>query len=285
MTTGVALVLGFVVGLLAWRSLQPTFAHPALQRENHRGAAIATAGGLVLVVVAVAVEGTARLVEVVAADAGYEPVEALTRVPRLMVLVAVLGLGALGLVDDLVGAGESGGFRGHLRALARGRLTTGALKLFGGAAVCLVAVSLEIVAAPARLLADAALVALAANLGNLLDRAPGRVGKVSILCFVVLAAATGFDARLAGTAVVVGAGVAVLVPDLRERVMLGDVGANVLGAALGLGVVVACGPGVRTVVLVALVVLNLVSEVVSFSSVIARVAPLRAADRLGRAPG
>ena len=281
-TTVVALLLGAAVGALAWRSLQPTFAHPALQRENHRGAAIATAGGLVLVVAAVALEGTARLVEVVAADLGHEPIPSATRVPRLMVLVAVLGLGALGLVDDLVGTGESGGFKGHLGALARGRLTTGALKLFGGAAVCLVAVSLDIVAAPGRFLADAALVALAANLGNLFDRAPGRVGKVSVVCFVVLAIATGFDPRLAGTAVVVGAGVAVLLPDLRERVMLGDVGANVLGAALGLGVVVACGPVVRTVVLLLLVALNLASEAVSFSAVIGRVPPLRAADRLGR---
>jgi UDP-GlcNAc:undecaprenyl-phosphate/decaprenyl-phosphate GlcNAc-1-phosphate transferase len=197
----------------------------------------------------------------------------------------VLGLGALGLVDDLVGEGESGGFRGHLSALLRGRLTTGSLKMFGGAAVCLIAVSLAIVAAPGRFLADAALVALAANLGNLLDRAPGRVGKVALLSFLALAVATGLDPALAGTAVVVGAGAALLVPDLREQVMLGDAGANVLGAALGMGVVVACGPGVRSVVLVVLVVLNLASELVSFSRVIERVPPLRAADRLGRRAG
>jgi UDP-N-acetylmuramyl pentapeptide phosphotransferase/UDP-N-acetylglucosamine-1-phosphate transferase len=246
---------------------------------------VATAGGLVLVLAAVVLEGSARLVEIVAADADLAPIDLETRIPRLMVLVAVLGLGALGLVDDLVGTGESGGFRGHLGALLRGRLTTGSLKLFGGAAVCVVAVSLDIVAAPGRFLADAALVALAANLGNLLDRAPGRVGKASIVAFVVLVLATGFDVRLAGTAAVVGAGIALLRPDLREQVMLGDAGANVLGAALGLGVVVACGPGVRTVVLVLLVVLNLASEAVSFSRVIERVPPLRAADRLGRRQG
>jgi UDP-N-acetylmuramyl pentapeptide phosphotransferase/UDP-N-acetylglucosamine-1-phosphate transferase len=246
---------------------------------------VATAGGLVLVLTAVVLEGAARLVEIVAADNEMAPIDLETRIPRLMVLVAVLGLGALGLVDDLVGTGESGGFRGHLGALLRGRLTTGSLKLFGGAAVCVVAVSLDIVAAPGRFLADAALVALAANLGNLLDRAPGRVGKVSIVAFAVLVLATGFDVRLAGTAAVVGAAIALLWPDLRERVMLGDAGANVLGAALGLGVVVACGPGVRTVVLVLLVVLNLASEAVSFSRVIERVPPLRAADRLGRRQG
>jgi len=285
MTVAVALLLGAAVGALAWWSLGPTFEHPALSRQNHRGATVATAGGLVLVLTAVVLEGAARLVEIVAADADLNPIPLETGIPRLMVLVAVLGLGALGLVDDLVGTGESGGFRGHLGALLRGRLTTGSLKLFGGAAVCLVAVSLDIVAAPGRFLADAALVALAANLGNLLDRAPGRVGKVSLTVFAVLALASGFDPRLAGTAVVVGAGLALLRPDLRERVMLGDAGANVLGAVLGLGVVVAFGPGVRTVVLVLLVLLNLASEAVSFSRVIERVPPLRAADRLGRRTG
>lgn len=280
-----AVAAGVLVGFGAWRTLRPTFAHPALARTNHRGRSVPTAGGIVLLLTAVVVEAVARFVEVVAADAGHQPIDAASAEPRVMTLVVVLGLGALGLVDDLVGEGESGGFRGHLGALAHGRLTTGALKLFGGAAVCFVAVSLAIEAAPGRLVADAALVALAANLGNLLDRAPGRVGKVALVAFVALAAATALDPALAGVAVVVGAGAALLVPDLHEEVMLGDAGANVLGAVLGVGVVVAAGPGVRTIVLVVLVALNLLSERVSFSRVIERVGPLRAADGLGRRVG
>ena len=82
-----------------------------------------------------------------------------------------------------------------------------------------------------------------------------------------------------------GAGAGLLVPDLRERCMLGDAGANVLGAAVGLGVVLACSPGVRLVVLAVVVALNLASEVVSFSRVI-RGARRRCAalDDLGRHP-
>ena len=50
--------------------------------------------------------------------------------------------------------------------------------------------------------------------------------------------------------------------------MLGDAGANPLGAVLGLAVVLAAAPGVRDVVLVALVALNVAGELVSFSRVI-----------------
>jgi hypothetical protein len=133
-----------------------------------------------------------------------------------------------------------------------------------------------------QLVADAALVALAANLANLLDRRPGRVAKVAVAAGVALLAATGFEPALAGTGLLVGAGAGLLVPDLRERCMLGDAGANVLGAAVGVGVVVACSPGVRLVVLAVVAALNVVSEVVSFSRVIDATPPLRWIDQLGR---
>ena len=102
--------------------------------------------------------------------------------------------------------------------------------------------------------------------------------------FAVLALGTGAEPELAGVALAVGAALGLLVPDLRERCMLGDAGANPLGAVLGVGVVVACSPSVRTAVLVGVLALNLLSEVVSYSAVIERVPPLRYLDRLGREP-
>jgi len=66
--------------------------------------------------------------------------------------------------------------------------------------------------------------------------------------------------------------------------MLGDAGANPLGAVLGVGVVVACSPDVRLAVLALVAVLNLLSEAVSYSKVIDRVPPLRFLDQLGREP-
>ena len=66
--------------------------------------------------------------------------------------------------------------------------------------------------------------------------------------------------------------------------MLGDTGANMLGAAVGFGLVVSLDAVGEWLVLLVVVALNLASEFVSFSAVIDRVAPLRALDRLGTRP-
>jgi UDP-GlcNAc:undecaprenyl-phosphate GlcNAc-1-phosphate transferase len=276
----VSVLVGFLLGLaggaLGWHLVRPVFDAEVFQRTNYRDAPIVTAAGIVIPLVLVALEAAA----VLAATMDLELNDA-TVAPRRMVLVVALGLGFLGLLDDVAGAGESGGFRGHLRSLVRGRFTTGSLKLFGGAAVAVAAVFGPRSDTPGRLLADAALVALLANLANLFDRAPGRLLKVSGLGFVVLAVATGAPAELVAVAAAVGAGMALLVPDLREQLMVGDVGANVLGATIGVGLVVATAPATRTVALVVVAAANLASERVSFSAVIDRVGPLRRLDRLG----
>jgi UDP-GlcNAc:undecaprenyl-phosphate/decaprenyl-phosphate GlcNAc-1-phosphate transferase len=272
------LVLGLVVGGVTLRLLLPTLAAPVLQRTNHRGAPIATAAGLVVVLAVLGAEAALGVVEA----AGFDPLGG--AVGRRLVVLATVGFGLLGFIDDLLGAGESGGFRGHLGALAHGRLTSGGVKLFGGAALALAVMAAIQPGSVGRILADGALVALAANLGNLMDRAPGRCLKVTALAFVVLVAVTAADPSLVGVALVVGAALALAPADLGERVMLGDAGANVVGAVLGIGVVLTASPSVRNGVLVAVVVLNGLSEKVSYSRVIASTPPLRAIDRLGRRP-
>lgn len=272
MTTFVALVSGFVAGTVLLVLLRPTLAHPALARSNYRGHALPTAGGLVIVAAVLAVEGAWALVDG-------------TGVHHLYVLV-VLAFGALGFVDDALGTeGDGRGFVGHVRALARGRLTTGGLKLLAGGAGALVASASVDGDRVGRLIADALLVALAANLANLFDRAPGRALKVGALCAVALGSAAMMDRDLAGVAVAVGAGLALLPADLGEHLMLGDTGANPLGAVLALGLVLVAPFEVRLAALVAVVALNLASELVSFSAVIDAVPPLRWVDRAGRRPG
>jgi UDP-GlcNAc:undecaprenyl-phosphate/decaprenyl-phosphate GlcNAc-1-phosphate transferase len=250
---------GAAAGGAAWFALRGVLAHPLLARENHRGLTVPTAGGLVLVAAVLAVEGVRRVVD----DRADVPA-----------LVAVLGFALLGLVDDLLGSGADGrGFRGHLRAMAQGRLTTGGLKLLGGLVLAVVFASHVV---------DVVLIAACANLANLFDRAPGRALKVSSLSGIALLVAAGAPDELAGVAVVVGASLALLPPDLTERLMIGDTGANAIGAVLGLGVVLVAPLGVRVAVVAVVVALNLLSEVVSFSRVIDATPPLRGIDRLGR---
>lgn len=276
------LLVGFLgaalLGAVLWLGGRSLFAAPQLQRTNHRGIAVPVGAGVLLVVAVVAVSALVG----VAAAAGTH-LAAPESASLALTLTLVSGFGILGLLDDLAAHGDDKGFRGHLRALAAGRLSTGALKLVGGALVALAVVGQTGPDSLVDLVVGAALVALAANLGNLFDRAPGRVIKVAGIALVVLIAAAGSDrADLFGPVVAVGAGFGLLAFDLREELMLGDAGANVLGAALGLGVVLTGGIAVQAVVLVVLAALNVVSERVSFSAVIRRVAPLRLLDELGR---
>jgi UDP-N-acetylmuramyl pentapeptide phosphotransferase/UDP-N-acetylglucosamine-1-phosphate transferase len=276
-------VLGLLAGALAVAFLRvgapDLLASPVLARENYRGHRLATAAGI-LVVVAVLVVEAGRAV-LGALGLGDEP--GLT-VDRSLVLFAVFGFGLLGFVDDVLGDGTARGFAGHVGALTRGRITTGFLKLFGGAGIAVVLVATPGFATGRRLLVDAVLIALAANLGNLLDRAPGRTLKCALVAYVPLALVLGTGPAGVAIAPAMGAAFALLPDDLAERVMLGDTGANVVGAVLGLGVVLGRGETTRVTALVIVVVLTVLAEVVSFSKIIDRVGPLRFLDRLGTTP-
>jgi UDP-GlcNAc:undecaprenyl-phosphate GlcNAc-1-phosphate transferase len=272
----VYVVIGAALGAMAWLVLQPVLAMPAFLRANYRDAAVPTATGLVIVLVVLVVAAFGALGEA----AGWSE-DAIAATSRDLMVRAALGFGFLGLLDDLAGGGSGGGFRGHLLALRDGRVTTGLVKLAGGALVAVVVATPLASDSFGWLLADAAVIALAANLANLLDRAPGRALKAAGAAFVALVAVDRASAALCGPGVAIGAGAALLVPDLRERAMLGDTGANVVGAAAGLGAVIVLEHGAVLAVLVALLALNLVSEWVSFSAVIDRTGPLRWLDRLG----
>lgn len=263
-------VAGALGALVCLRGLATTFGKPVLDRENLRGRHLPTAVGLCLVVAVIAVEGARSVV-----DPG-------TTGARLLVLLAVVAFGFLGFLDDLIGDGGDRGLKGHVRAALRGRLTTGFVKLAGGAAIGLAIAAASYQGGVARTLVDGALIALAANIANLFDRAPGRTLKWALLVYAPLAIVAGADAPGTAVAPVAGAAAALLHGDLRERFMLGDTGANALGAGLGTAAVLMLGPGARTIVAAALLALTLLSEVVSFSRIIQAVPPLRLLDRAGR---
>ncbi|WP_114905944.1 hypothetical protein [Ornithinimicrobium murale] len=277
---------------LVWRRLQAHRSRPwaaRWERTNHRGDPVTLLEGVALVA---GTTGTALLTG------------AQWRSTALPYAVASLGAGALGALDDLRQDTDRKGLAGHLRELAHGRVTTGAIKVIGLAATGLVAVALQDVHDRQRAdahqagatrspegssvlttvwgsLAGGAVVAGAANLANLFDLRPGRALKVGVLTGMPL---VGTGPGSPGGAVTLGAALALLPDDLAGRSMLGDTGANPLGAALGLALVQRQGPAARTASLTVVTALTLASERVSFTRVIEATPPLRWLDELGRAP-
>jgi hypothetical protein len=238
-------------------------------RTNHRGEAVTLVEGP-----AVAIGGIAGALA--AGTSGRD---------RLATVLAAAGAAAFGGYDDVAGDRRSTGFRGHLGALRKGELTTGAVKLAGIGATSLAAAVVADgesgQASAADRLINGALIAGSANLINLFDLRPGRAIKVTALAGGLLAAAPG---GAAGISAPVAAAAALLPEDLGERAMLGDAGANALGALLGVAAATKLRRRDRLAVLAVIAGLTAASEFVSFTRVIERAGPLRWLDMLGRRP-
>jgi UDP-N-acetylmuramyl pentapeptide phosphotransferase/UDP-N-acetylglucosamine-1-phosphate transferase len=211
----------------------------------------------------------------------------LTPGQRVAGLTAVTGAGALGAVDDLVGDGDYKGLRGHVGEIARGRLTTGGLKVIGIGGSALLAASRALPREPGRgpvgravdVATAGAVIAGTANLVNLLDLRPGRALKAVLMAAPVVAPRGG-GAVLASA--VSGAASTLLPRDLAEESMLGDTGANAAGAVLGTAVVSGAGRRMRMLALAGVVAATLASERWSFTEVIESTPGLRELDAFGR---
>lgn len=199
--------------------------------------------------------------------------------PATALAVAGAGAAAFGALDDLAGSGKRRGLRGHLGALARGEVTTGAVKLLGIGATGLTSAALQR-GDPVDVIINAGLIAGSANLLNLFDLRPGRAIKVAGISGALLAAGGAGGAA----APALGAAAALLPEDLGERAMLGDCGANAVGAVLGAAAAAALPRPARAGVLAGITGLTLASEKISFTRVIAATPALNWLDMLGRRP-
>lgn len=339
-----ALTVGWLVPAAVMRALPSVVEPGALSRPNFRGRQVAPSLGMAWVIWVIALAAVQAvcdlLLSITGGTAGLgEVMERFWTTPLalpffVVPFMLVAGCAVLGLADDVFGeAGAAGGtgaprgFRGHLAALGRWRVTTGMLKMLGiGALAFFYGVSaaegvLGRSALPegwsgsaGALVGTAVLaalvIALSANLLNLLDVRPGRALKAYMILvplpavMLALAATASYNEQIAGFAAEAGAlalttweGVAtaaallivLLGPalgvwrfDLGERAMLGDMGSNVMGAIVGYLLTAVLPLGGLAAAAAFLLGLNLLSEKVSFSAVIDRTRPLRWLDRLGR---
>ena len=266
-------LVGAAVARIAYGALRarPPAGEPVWSRTNHRGEPVTLLAGPAL-----AIGGIAATVTGSASPRN-----------RLAAVLAGAGAAAFGGYDDLAGDRSATGFRGHLGALGRGQVTTGAVK-FAGIGATAVAAALVAErpcgsrsAGPADLLLGAGLVAGGANLVNLFDLRPGRAVKAAVLGAGVLAVVPG---GAAAATPALSAAVALLSDDLGERAMLGDAGANSLGAMLGVAAATTLPRRGQAAALAAIVALTAASEFVSFTELIERTGPLRWLDLLGRRP-
>jgi UDP-N-acetylmuramyl pentapeptide phosphotransferase/UDP-N-acetylglucosamine-1-phosphate transferase len=256
-------------GALNWILSDPKSS--GLVRTNFRGRAVTLAGGPALAIGATA-----------GAFAGAPGLRA-----KAAALSAGAVSGAVGFYDDVAGnrpeQKTAKGFAGHLGALREGQVTSGLVKIAGVGAAGLVASSLlgsrhSGARGATDVLLGAGVIAGLANLINLLDLRPGRAIKAGLVAGAPLAAGRGGGVA-AGA---LGAAGALVPADLGEEVMLGDSGANALGALLGVALAARTGTAGRLLALTVLASLTAASERVSFTQVIADTPWLRAADEFGR---
>jgi len=291
-TVGSAGVAGALAARAAYRALRryPPAGEQTWTRTNYRREALTLLEGPAVAVGAITAE---VIVGAVAGRRGQGQIlQSAERTvgSRWPLALVVTGAGALGfgVLDDLAGSGKRRGLKGHLGALRQGELTTGTVKLAGLAATGL-AGGLLVGGSRTDVVINSGLIAGGANLLNLFDLRPGRAIKVAALSAALIAAcgaATGPDrsAGLAAVAAPLGAGLALLPEDLGERAMLGDGGANALGAMLGTAAAQALSRPARAGLLAGIIALTVASEKVSFTKVIEATPALRRLDLLGRRP-
>jgi UDP-GlcNAc:undecaprenyl-phosphate/decaprenyl-phosphate GlcNAc-1-phosphate transferase len=258
---------GLALAALAWHVVQR--AGPRWRKENRRGRLLPVALGWAFAI------GSVGLVAVIWGQVDRIGLRA-SQTGEVMGAAIVF---FTGVVDDGYG-GSVRGLRGHLRALLSGQVTTGGLKL----AAAVLAGGITVAWTPrdhlwANLLA---LVAIAGctNIWNGLDVAPGRALKGFLVVALVLLVV---DLK-AFLLVCAGAATAVLVPDLRERGMLGDSGATLLGFLAGAEIVRRLPEPWLIPAALIVIGLNVLAETITFSRTIETIPPLRWFDLLGRLP-
>ena len=241
---------------------------PRLTVLNHRGAPVPAELGLVLVAGGALAVAGAILAGWINEAGGVSS-------------GAALMVAAAGFVDDLAPKGPRG-LRGHMVEFAHGRVTTGAVKLLVITGASLITVAASARSGGVMRLSGVLLIAASTNLWNGLDVRPGRALK-----WFLLLCATGavWTPQVGPFAIGVGvAALVVLIPDLRERAMLGDTGANLLGFAAGVVLYARSPASWLPYEAAAMIALNILADTVSLTRIIEELPPLRWFDRIGTLP-
>ena len=261
---------------------------PALLREltagghtrvNYRGRSLPFPFGALVLAASLIALIALTLLERLASSEVFHP-------EQLPIAVYALGVLALGLLDDTLGERHGTrppprGWRGHGAAVLRGEVSTGALKAAGSLGLALFALSYLSLSNARWLLATGVLV-LATNAFNLLDLRPGRTLKALVLLGAGLLIGSANPRPLWALGLFLGPALVAGFADLRERAMLGDTGASLLGAVAGLWLVLSLSGSGQAVALALLAAISVYGELRSISELVERTPGLRELDSWGR---
>jgi UDP-N-acetylmuramyl pentapeptide phosphotransferase/UDP-N-acetylglucosamine-1-phosphate transferase len=276
--------LPFLLGLVSAVLLAPALLRMLAQgghvKANYRGRELPFPfGALVLCAALLALIPVVLVQRLGSADVIY---------PELgPVALYALGVIVLGLIDDTLGEPRTGeparrGWRGHGAALLRGELSTGILKAVGSLSLAMLAMAALGYRSNWRWLLATAVLLLATNAFNLLDLRPGRAGKAFVLLGVGLSIGAASLRQLWTLGLFAAPALVAGLYDLRERAMLGDTGANLLGALAGLWLVLTLSATGQLIALILLAALTVYGELRSISGFVERTPGLRHLDSLGR---
>ena len=191
-------------------------------------------------------------------------------------ITLIIGFSMLGLIDDVWGDSRYKGLRGHIRALfLNGKVTTGLIKAMGGV-VLSGWIAFHIVGTFTERIVGTLLIALSSNMLNLLDLRPGRANSI----FLLIAACVIVVHNIWPLQIVFLAALVAWPLDSRAVVMLGDCGSNMLGAVLGLSLVIVSSFAFQVVTVIILIILHFVLEQISLTKIIDRSPILKRLDRM-----
>lgn len=272
-------LLAFVGAVMLAQPLLRALSEGAHTKLNYRERELPFPFGVLVLAAALLALIPLMLLEVLASAEIFHP-------ETLPIAVYALGVLALGLVDDTLGESREGqplrrGWRGHGAAVLRGEFSTGALKAAGSFGLALLAMS-WLGLSDGRWLLAAGVLVLATNVFNLLDLRPGRATKAFALLGLGLGIGSGEVRPLWAIGLFAAPALVAGFYDLRERAMLGDTGANLLGALAGLWLVLTLSGTGQLVALLLLLALTIYGELRSISGFVERTPGLRQLDSLGR---
>lgn len=193
-----------------------------------------------------------------------------------------LVIGATGFLDDICGDKNAQGLKGHFNALLKGDITTGIIKV-----VVITLSAILIILKQNNFsffadLIDIGIIVLMTNLLNLLDLRPGRSIKffllVSVFVFLLNKAESWLYFLPYYLAILF-----YLPYELKENIMLGDTGANLLGFVLGYNLILLIGNiSFKSIILGLILIMTLLSEKYSFNKIIKNNKVLNWIDQIGR---